>query len=107
MLQPTEDTRSGLSYRSKIKHTAKGDTDITSIGPTKASRHAPAERTVGAAGRRVVDGLEQHPRPEDPQLGRRRSRRRPAAELPRHVARRRGRELQVRSRLEVEIRPGL
>ncbi|MBB1241575.1 fatty acid transporter, partial [Klebsiella pneumoniae] len=37
MLQPTEDTRIGLSYRSKIKHTAKGDTDIDNIGPTGQS----------------------------------------------------------------------
>src|SRR3546814_6420118 len=33
MLQPTEDTRIGLSYRSKIKHTARGDTKIDGYAP--------------------------------------------------------------------------
>ncbi|HYG45903.1 MAG TPA: outer membrane protein transport protein, partial [Bordetella sp.] len=33
MLQPTEDTRIGLSYRSKIRHTARGDTDIDGYAP--------------------------------------------------------------------------
>jgi long-chain fatty acid transport protein len=46
MLQPTEDTRIGLSYRSKIKHTAKGDTEITSIGPTKQSVSFDAKASV-------------------------------------------------------------
>jgi long-chain fatty acid transport protein len=46
MLQPTEDTRIGLSYRSKIKHTAKGDTDITSIYPRGNSVSFDAKATV-------------------------------------------------------------
>ncbi|OZI79734.1 OmpP1/FadL family transporter [Bordetella genomosp. 2] len=36
MLQPTEDTRIGLSYRSKIKHKAKGDTDIDGFAPGRS-----------------------------------------------------------------------
>ncbi|KMJ92360.1 fatty acid transporter [Achromobacter xylosoxidans] len=46
MLQPTEDTRIGLSYRSKIKHTAKGDTDIDHIGPTGQSVSFDAKASV-------------------------------------------------------------
>ena len=46
MLQPTEDTRIGLSYRSKIKHTAKGDTDIDNIGPTGQSVSFDAKASV-------------------------------------------------------------
>lgn len=33
MLQPTEDTRIGVSYRSKMKHTARGDTKIDGYAP--------------------------------------------------------------------------
>lgn len=32
MFQPTEDTRLGLSYRSKIRHKATGDTDLAGVG---------------------------------------------------------------------------
>ena len=46
MLQPTEDTRIGLSYRSKIRQTAKGDTDIDNIGPTRQSASFDAKATV-------------------------------------------------------------
>ena len=88
MLQPTEDTRIGLSYRSKIRQTAKGDTDIDNR-PTRQSASFDAKATVDLPDtlilsaahqlnerwellRHLVDRLEQHPRAEDPQLGHRR-----------------------------------
>ncbi len=36
MFHPTEDTRLGLSYRSRIKYTAKGDTDVDIHRPSAA-----------------------------------------------------------------------
>ncbi|AUL19163.1 fatty acid transporter [Bordetella holmesii] len=50
MLQPTEDTRIGVSYRSKIRHTATGTTDIdnirTPLGMASASYDAKAKVTL-------------------------------------------------------------
>lgn len=43
IFQPTEATRIGLSYRSKIKHSAKGDTDVSLNGAPVGSGQARAD----------------------------------------------------------------
>ena len=59
MLQPTEDTRIGLSYRSKIKHTAKGDTDIDNIYPRGNSVSFDSKATVTLPDTLVLSGAHQ------------------------------------------------
>lgn len=54
MLQPTEDTRIGLSYRSKISHKAKGDTNINTGAGTI---HYDARASVDLPDTLILSGL--------------------------------------------------
>ena len=58
MLQPSDDTRIGLSYRSKIKHKTSGDTTISGL-PGGASLNYDAKASVDLPDTLILSGLHQ------------------------------------------------